>query len=76
MKFIVEFNNGETTRVIAEVDTYQETSKVISDFLEERNYKSYYWRKWAIDNGKKIQVDVYIDLYFLSVVNCPFSPVV
>jgi hypothetical protein len=56
--YIVEFNNGHSVRVIGETKDYKECSEIISKFLEDRNYKSRYWRHWVTEDKKKIQVDV------------------
>lgn len=58
VKYIVEFGNDNSTRVIGETESYEETSDIISKFLEEHNYKSRYWRHWITENKKKIKVDV------------------
>lgn len=67
-KYIVEFDNGESTRVIGEAESYKECSDIISKFLEERNYKSHYWRHWITEDGKKIQTDVgsHFEFFFIS----------
>lgn len=68
VKYIVEFDNGHSIRVIGEVDTYQETSYIIRKFLEEHNYKSHYWRYWVTEDRKKITVDVgsHTEFFFIS----------
>ena len=40
----VEFENSQKKkRVIGEADTVKEARKIIQDFLNDHNYKSYYW---------------------------------
>ena len=56
--YIVEFDNGETTRVIGKSKDYRECLDIISNFLEDKKYVSRYWRHWVTDNGKKIKTDV------------------
>ena len=68
LKYIIEFNNGYSTRVIGEADSYQEARQVVVKFLEEKNYKSHYWRSWATEDGKKIQLDVgsWSEFFYIS----------
>lgn len=42
-KLKVIFDNGED-RLIGTADNQEEAYKIINDFLDQHNYKSYYWR--------------------------------
>lgn len=47
----------ERLREIADVNTPQEASKAIADFLAKYNYKSYYTRSWIIERKDKIYIN-------------------
>lgn len=58
-------NSMGIERVLAEVSTYKECRKVIKDFLEDHNYKSYYTR---VEKGKdylKFDVGSWSEFFFL-----------
>lgn len=56
IQVLFENSNGKT-RIIGEVITQKEAHEVITKFLNEHNYKSYYMRTWKTD-GKTTAVDV------------------
>lgn len=55
MKLYFENSRG-IERLIVEVANEEEAHKEINKFLDEHNYKSYYFRTW-MENGRKC-VDV------------------
>jgi hypothetical protein len=56
--FNVLFGNSKgETKTIGTVKTKEQANKVILDFLNEHNYKSYYQRRWKVDD-KTTKVDV------------------
>ena len=60
MKNYLFFGNSEKERVIAEIQNQEEMWIAINTFLEEKNYKSYYYRIWIEEEDKlwKLIVDV------------------
>ena len=56
-RYIVEFQNSKGgTRIIGKVDSFDEFCNVLSKFLEDRHFNSYYQRYWKAD--RKIICDV------------------
>lgn len=66
-KYIVEFKNRlDEFRVIARVNNFDEFWKVMSNFIEERHFKSYYQRYW-VENGKlKVDVGSHTEFFYIS----------
>ena len=51
---IVYFRNSKgEDRVIGHASNYRDVNKIIKNFLEEKNFKSYYTRNWENDNKKQ-----------------------
>ena len=50
-------NSAKKKRNIGTASSMQDAMKVISDFLNQHNYKSYYKRVWKVDE-KTTKVDV------------------
>ena len=71
-KYIVEFqNSNRDIRKIGEADTSKKCNQIIRQFLEDHNYKSYYWRYFpagGIIGANKIQIDVgsWSEFFFIS----------
>ena len=61
--FLDSYNNK---RELAEVQTKQEVWSVINNFLEERNYKSYYTRMWYEDNVTWIDVGSHSEFFLVD----------
>lgn len=63
----VEFENSiGYRRIIGECETYKEAVKIIQNFLNNHNYKPYYWQwtmgeeEWTLDVGS------HTEFFFLS----------
>lgn len=58
--YIVDFENSlGVVREIGRAKTMKEADDIIQSFLDARNYKSPYWRKWLDNKDRtKIKVDV------------------
>ena len=55
---IVKFRNSYgSERELGRVQTEQEVNKIINQFLEDHNYKSYYWQIHLTEDGVKV-IDV------------------
>ena len=55
---IVKFRNSYgSERELGRVQTEQEVNEIINQFLEDHNYKSYYWQIHFTEDGVKV-VDV------------------
>lgn len=61
----VYFENSEgKRRVIGEnINTRQEVMKIIQDFLNEHNYKSYYTRAWCKDGWTWFDVGSHTEFF-------------
>lgn len=66
--YIVEFDNGEFTRVIGKSKDYRECLDIIANFLEDKKYVSRYWRHWVDRSGKKMHIDVgcHFQFFYIS----------
>ena len=63
MKVYFENSKGKR-RVIGEnVNTEQEVMKIIQDFLNEHNYKSYYTRTWHEDGWTWFDVGSHTEFF-------------
>lgn len=51
-------NSFGKRRRISQVHYMQEVNNIISDFLEDHNYKSYYTRMWYEEDKKELWFDV------------------
>lgn len=51
-------NSFGKRRRISQVYYMQEVNNIISDFLEDHNYKSYYTRMWYEEDKKELWFDV------------------
>lgn len=56
LNVMFENSNGQS-RIIGTVENEESAFKVINDFLDDHNYKSYYQRTWKKDD-KTTVVDV------------------
>ena len=54
-KVIFEYSRGQK-RFIDMAETPEYANKIVADFLDECNYKSYYQRRWKVDD-KTTKVD-------------------
>ena len=55
MKLYFENSQGKE-RLIAECETVKDVGKEIQKFLDDHNYKSYYWRSWG--DEERVMIDV------------------
>lgn len=66
-KYIVEFRNGiKQYRVIGKANNFDEFYEIISKFMEERHFKSYYQRYWIEDGKMKCDVGSYTEFFYVS----------
>lgn len=67
IKYIVAFENSKGEILpIGGVKTDEEANKIICDFLKERNYTSYYSRRWKIDDKTtKVDVGSYTEFFYI-----------
>ena len=65
-KYKVEFDNGHSTRVIGNANDMETCWKIINDFMDERNYMSYYQRVTLLDNKLWIDVGSHTRFFYMS----------
>ena len=65
MKLYFKNSQGEE-RLIAECETVKDVGKEIQKFLDDHNYKSYYWRSWEEDGRIKIDVGSWSEFFFVD----------
>ena len=53
---ILKFDNGYNEREIGLPQSEQEAFQIMKDFMNERNYKSYYIRSWTHENVTTLDV--------------------
>lgn len=53
-------------RLIAECETVKDVGKELQKFLDDHNYKSYYWRSWGVDEGVKIDVGSWSEFFVVK----------
>ena len=65
--FLVEFKNraGEV-REIGRADTAKECWDIVFEFMEEKNYTSYYQRIWVEENKLKCDVGSWTEFFYFS----------
>lgn len=63
MKVYFENSNGKRRIIGENVSTYQEIMKIIQDFLNEHNYKSYYTRIWREDGWTWFDVGSHTEFF-------------
>lgn len=63
--YIVYFENSNgDKRQIGAAAQKNEANKFIVDFLDEKNYKSHYWRRWNVsDNIERIDVGSHTEFF-------------
>jgi len=62
----IYFEKNGLKRKIGKSNTKEETRKVISDFLKEREYKSYYWNISKIDpKTERIDVGSWSEFFYV-----------
>lgn len=59
-------NSQGKERLIAECETLDEIHEVISDFLDEHNFKCYYTRSWEVDGRVKIDVGSWSEFFLVD----------
>ena len=62
---ILKFDNSYTEREIGRPQSEQEARRIIQDFLEKHNYKSYYTRTWVQDGVKIFDVGSWTQFFKL-----------
>ena len=65
MKLYFENSQGKE-RLIAECETVKDVGKEIQKFLDDHNYKSYYWRSWGVDGRVKIDVGSWSEFFLVD----------
>ena len=65
--FKVEFENmNGVRREIGRAAQRDEAFKIINNFLNDHNYKSYYFRDWKTkDNEEKIDYGSYVQFFYI-----------
>lgn len=64
---IVYFENSwGVRRVIGNADSSSEVMRIIHNFLEERNYKSYYTRSWVENNETIYDVGSHSEFFIVD----------
>lgn len=71
IKIIFQDSNRQE-RLLSIVETEQEGQKVINDFLDEHNYKSYYQNIYALGNRKYIDVGSWSEKFIFEYENNKF----
>lgn len=60
----VYFKNSDgIEREIGDVKSYDEGKELIHSFLDERNYRLYYWREWTTENGTHVDVGSHTEFF-------------
>lgn len=58
---------GVNSRIIGYANTIRECNVVIKKFLDEHNYKAYYWRQYSNGaGGIKIDVGSYTEFFIIE----------
>lgn len=65
MKLIFHSTNGKE-RIIGEPTSLKEAGKIINDFLDDHNFKSYYTRLWFEEDRLKYDVGSHTEFFFLE----------
>lgn len=58
-------NSYGKEREIGEGKTQEACMKIIHEFLDEREYKSYYSRQWETEKGLKIDVGSHSEFFYI-----------
>jgi len=60
-------NSRGKKRLIDMAETPEHANKLLADFLDECNYKSYYQRRWNIDDKTtKIDVGSHTEFFYIQ----------
>ena len=59
-------NCKQEDRELAIVQTHEEAMKIIYSFLEDHNYKSFYYRKWEEEGETMIDVGSHTEFFVLK----------
>lgn len=59
-------NNVGVERIVGEGKTRQECNQIIQKFLEDRNYKSYYWNIYKSKGRVQIDVGSWTEFFFIE----------
>lgn len=66
-RYIVELQNSKGgTRIIGKVDNFDEFCNVLSKFLEDRHFNSYYQRYWKADRKIICDVGSHVEFFLIS----------
>lgn len=66
LNVMFENSKGES-RIIGTVENEESAFKIINDFLNEHNYKSYYKRTWEIgDNTTVVDVGSWAEKFYIK----------
>ena len=63
MKVYFENSKGKRRVIGEDANTSQEVMKIIQDFLDEHNYKSYYTRMWCKDGWTRFDVGSHTEFF-------------
>ena len=64
--WFINIYREDRCRKIADVDTTEEYWKVINNFMDERNFKSYYQRLWVDNNELWNDVGSHTEFFVLK----------
>lgn len=62
----VYFGNSLEKREIGEASNRQEAWKIINEFLDDHNYKSYYVRVWKSGNFYAVDVGSWSEFFYVE----------
>lgn len=62
---ILKFDNGYNEKEIGRPQSEQEAFQIMKDFMNERNYKSYYIRSWTHENVTTFDVGSWTQFFKL-----------
>ena len=63
MKVYFERTNGELVLISDKITMIEEAWEEIDDFLESKDFKSYYKRAWKVDDYTKVDVGSWTEFF-------------
>lgn len=63
IKLYFERTNNDLILISDKMSTMEEVWEEINDFLEDKNFKSYYKRMWQEDDYKKVDVGSHTEFF-------------
>lgn len=59
-------NSYDEDKIIGHASNYRAVSKIIQDFLKEKNFKSYYTRNWEEDDKTWYDVGSHSEFFWIE----------